>query len=513
MKYAKNHRAKNHRRWLAVLAIIAAVGLGGTIWQSVIGQDSTPGSDPNGVAKAESLSRAFRAAAKKVIPTVVKVTSTTKPRVIDEERGDMSRENPFKGTPFEDFFNDDGSLGRRFRYRVPPREGLGSGVIIDRKGVILTNNHVVAGADKVTVELADGREFEATEIKTDELTDLAVLRIDVKEPLPAARLGDSGSLEIGDWVLAVGNPFDMDHTVSAGIISGKGRSLRSGKRAGKRAEFLQTDAAINPGNSGGPLVNLNGEVVGINTAIASNTGGYQGIGFAIPANLAKWVSSQLIEGGSVQRAYLGIGIDDTNDKLGQRLGVGRLKGVLVRALYHNSPAAAAGFQLGDVVVAFAGNPVGNARELQETVERSPIGSRQKVDIVRDGKRTTLKVVVKPLPDGLGLGSAPSRVRGGPDSSGFISRELGLEVDELTADAARELGSRGSSGVLITGVAPRGTAYRAGLQQGMLIVEVEQKLVKSVAEFEAALKGRSLSDGVLLKIRTRDGIQYVLLQRS
>jgi serine protease Do len=505
MKCGRIHRG----RWLVVLAIVGTIALGSAIWQGVVGQDASPASDPNGLAKAEGLSRAFRAAAKRVIPTVVKVISTTESRVIDDQRGDTLGENPFKGTPFEDFFDDNNFPDRRFRYRVPSHQGLGSGVIIDPKGVILTNNHVVAGADKVIVELADGRKFEAVEIKTDELTDLAVLRIDVKAPLPAAVLGDSKNLEIGDWVLAIGNPFDMDHTVSAGIISGKGRSLR----AGKRAEFLQTDAAINPGNSGGPLVNLNGEVVGINTAIASNTGGYQGIGFAIPINLAKWVSSQLIESGSVRRAYLGVRIDETGGRLGQRLGVSRLDGVLVAAVYRDSPAAAARFKVGDVVFAFAGQPVHNARELQEIVERSPIGSRQKVDIIRNGKRTTLSVVVKSLPDDLAAGMAPPRLRGGGDGSGFVSRELGLEVDELTEEAAKQFGLEGASGVLVSGVAPRGMAYQAGIRRGMLILEVEKKPVKSVAEFEAALKGRSLSEGVLLKLRTEDGVQYVLLQRS
>ena len=499
----------HHGRWLVVLMILGTVALGSALWRGVVGQDASPVGDPNGLAKAEGLSRAFRAAAKQVIPTVVKVTSTTESRVIERERGDTLRENPFKGTPFEEFFDDHDLHDRGFRYQVPPRQGLGSGVIIDPKGIVLTNNHVVAGADKVMVELADGREFEAVEIKTDELTDLAVVKIDVKTPLPAAALGDSKNLEIGDWVLAIGNPFDMDHTVSAGIISGKGRSLR----VGKRTEFLQTDAAINPGNSGGPLVNLNGEVVGINTAIASNTGVYQGIGFAIPVNLAKWVSNQLVKSGSVRRAYLGVHITDADGELGQRLGVSRLDGVLVAAVYRDSPAAAAGFKVGDVILAFAGQPVHSARELQEIVERSPIGSRQKADIIRNGKRTTLHVVVKSLPDDLVAGMAPPRLRGGDGRSGFVSRKLGLQVDEVTEEAAKQFGLEEASGVLISRVDPRGMAYGAGLRRGMLILEVEKKPVKSVADFEAALKDLALSKGVLLKLRTEDGVQYVLLQRS
>ncbi len=498
-------------RWMIILALVAAVGLGGAVWQGVVGQDSTSMDEPNGLAKAESLSRAFRAAAKRVIPTVVKITSTTNPRTIGP--GDTPAENPFKGTPFEGYFDDGDLPDFRFFGQLPKRRGLGSGVIIDPKGIILTNNHVVAGADKVLVELADGREFEATEIKTDELTDLAVLRIDVKERLPAATLGDSKSLEIGDWVLAIGNPFGMDHTVSAGIISGKGRSLGSSLRAGKRAEFLQTDAAINPGNSGGPLVNLRGEVIGINTAIASNTGGYQGIGFAVPSDRAKWVASQLINNGSVRRAYMGVRIAKTNSPLGRRLGVARVQGVLVASVYEESPAASAGLRVGDVVVAFAGQPARNPGELQAIVERSPLASRQKVDVVRDGKRITLQVVLKSLPDDLGVASIPARIRGGGDSSAFVSRELGLEVSELTEEQTRQFGLQGASGVMITDVAPRGIAFMSGIRRGMLIVEVERKPIKSVAQFEAALKGRSLGDGLLLKIRSRDGVQYVLLQSS
>jgi serine protease Do len=511
MNCAEIHR----RRWLAVVAVIAAVGLASAVWHTVVGQNSTAPSEPGGLAKAESLSRAFRAAAKRVIPTVVKITSTTKPRTVEEDRGDSLRENPFKGTPFEDFFDGEPFPGFRFRYRTPPRRGLGSGVIIDRRGTILTNNHVVEGADEVVVELADGRQFQvkSQDIKTDEQTDLAVLRIDAKEPLPAATLGNSDSLEIGDWVLAVGNPFELEHTVSAGIISGKGRALRTGAPAGRRAEYLQTDAAINPGNSGGPLVNLNGEVVGINTAIASNTGGYQGIGFAIPINSAKWVADQLIKSGSVRRAYLGVAIQETNSVLGRKLGVDHLKGVLVAGLYRDTPAAEAGLQVGDVIQTFAGRPVSNPRELQETVERSPVGSKQTVEIIRDGKPRTLQVAVKALPDDFGAASAPSRGDRGGDSSGFVSQELGLQVAALTEDAARQLGLQKSSGVLITAVAPQGIGYLAGLRRGMAILEVERKPVKSVAEFEAALKGRSLSDGVLLTLRTKEGIQYVLLRGS
>ncbi len=276
--------------------------------------------------------------------------------------------NPFKGTPFEDFFNNNPDLGAESPHRMPRREGTGSGVIVDKSGIVLTNNHVVDGADEVMVKLADGREFKAEDIKTDPQTDLAVLRIKGAGTLPAASLGNSDDLEIGDWVIAIGNPFGLDHTVSAGIISGKGRELAS-----TRAKFLQTDAAINPGNSGGPLVDLNGEVIGINTAIASNSGSFAGIGFAIPSNTVGWVMNQLIKRGSVERAYLGVAIGEVSGDLAEKLGGHKGEGVLVSEVFPESPAAVAGVHEGDIIVKFGDQKIHGPGELQELVERVPMG--------------------------------------------------------------------------------------------------------------------------------------------
>jgi serine protease Do len=462
------------------------------------------------VEKARGLSRAFRAAAKKVIPTVVKVKTVTKARAVQELKGRAPADNPFRGTPFEDFFDDGNMPGFHFNGRIPQRQGLGSGVIIDAAGVILTNNHVVEGADEVLVELSDGRQFKASDIKTDEQSDLAVLRIKAAEPLPAAALGDSDTMEIGDWVLAVGNPFELELTVSAGIISSKGRTLA----AGKRANFLQTDAAINPGNSGGPLVNLDGEVIGINTAIATNSGSYQGVGFAIPINLAKWVTQQLIKTGSVQRAYLGVGIGEINSTLAQKLGVEPHKGVLVSEVFPNSPAAAAGLREGDIIRTFAGQAVSTARGLQEVVERAPLGSKQQMAIIRDGKPTTLDVVVKALPGDFGVaGKSPKSGKPAGDPGAFEAEDLGLNVSELTDNLAQRLGFKGFSGVLISGVTPNGIAAEAGLREGMLILRVGKKPVASVAEFKAAIKGESLKEGVMLLVRTQEGNRFVVLQQS
>ena len=322
MTIARSHSAK---RWL-VCGVLMAV---------VVGVATPALAEEDPVQHAKALSRAFRQAAEMAAPTVVKSKTSTRVAA----RPTTGRDNPFRGTPFEDFFNDR-DMERLFPpgQRVP-RDGVGSGVIVDPAGIILTNNHVVEGADDISVELSDGRTFKAQDVKTDPSTDLAVLRLTGVDSLPAAKLGDSDDLEIGDWVIAIGNPFELELTVSAGIISGKGRVLG----AIDRAMFLQTDAAINPGNSGGPLVNLDGEVIGINTAIASNSGGYQGVGFAIPINLAKWVTTQLIEKGSVQRAYLGVVIGEVNAALAEQFNVPRNGGVLVSEVLPKTPAADAGF--------------------------------------------------------------------------------------------------------------------------------------------------------------------------
>lgn len=502
------------RAW-AVVALATAMALGGAVWQHhSFAEDPAPAPSV-ALEHADQLSLAFRKAAESAIPTVVTIETRSKPRMSPGKGRQFEGENPFKGTPFEDFFNDKefqfhfgpGQGGRSFQ--MPGREGMGSGVIIDKSGIVLTNNHVVSGADEVTVVLSDGRKFTASDIKTDPETDLAVLRIKAGDSLPAAKLGDSDKLQIGDWVIAVGNPFGLNSTVSAGIISGKGRELESNRRA----SFIQTDAAINPGNSGGPLLNLRGEIVGINTAIASNSGGYQGIGFAIPSNQAKWVTSQLIESGVVKRAYLGVAIREVNGELAEQLGVHGRDGVLVQEVTPDSPAAKAGFEPGDVITHYAGKAVHSPRDLQHLVERTPIDGKETVKVLRDGKPVELSVVVKPLPTegARQLGSSEPERRGG-NHSGFKSDELGVEVSELTKDNAEQLGFKDYQGVVITEVAPDGAAARAGLSEGMLIMKVGTHAVKSLDDFKAAVKDVSLDKGVLLLVRTDSGNRFLVLKR-
>jgi serine protease Do len=491
-------------RWFIGCIFIAAFAAANTwVCQSARAQED------EGAAKGKGLSRAFRTAAHKVIPTVVKIKNISKGKRVEGISDSKNGENPFRGTPFEDFFDGDNLPGFRFRGFIPPRMGVGSGVIIDSKGIILTNNHVVEGADEVLVELVDGRQLKATDIKSDDQSDLAVMRVKSNSPLPTAAFGDSDTMDIGDWVIAVGCPFELDSTVSAGIISGKGRALSSDSRA----SFLQTDAAINPGNSGGPLVNLDGEVIGINTAIESSTGAYEGIGFAIPSNLVKWVAPQLVKNGAVERSYLGVKIGEINGEVADHLGVAPNSGVIISEVLAKSPAAAAGLQEGDIVLSFAEKKIANPQQLQELVERSAKGSNHQVNILRNGKTMKLQAEVQALPDKLAAETLPSLGRDknyerGPN---FISEELGLELRDLTPEIAQKLGLDANSGVVITAVRPEGIAAPSGIRAGMIILLVEQKRVHSVAEFKAAMKNESLEKGILLLVRTQSGNRFLVLK--
>ena len=344
-----------------ILALLAAT----TLTRGVGAQD-------NAVDHAKTLSNAFRYAAKAATPAVVTIRAQ-----ITLQRSALGREY---------FIGPDGT--------IYADSSIGSGIVIESSGVILTNSHVIEGADKIIVELADGREFLATDIRRDPDSDVAMLRLkNAPKDLPVAKLGNSDLLETGDWVIAIGSPFELEATVSAGIISGKGRDINKIRRG----KLLQTDAAINPGNSGGPLVNLDGEVVGINTAIASNSGGYQGIGFAIPINHARWVLSQLHEHGEVRRSYLGVGIRTLTRQQAVDMGIPAVAGVFVTRVEPNAAAANAGLRVRDVIVEFAGTPVRDSGDLQNVVERKALGSRHQIKIFRDGTPRSLDVVFDRMP--------------------------------------------------------------------------------------------------------------------
>jgi serine protease Do len=472
-------------------------------------------------AYAKELSAVFHGAAEKVLPSVVMITN--RPAVVERssEKGnkgmspdDNSREFSFgfKGSPFGELFNN--PQFRQFFKELPdempdmPRHGImgaGSGVIVDPSGVILTNNHVVEGGGKIMVRLQDGREFKAVDIKTDPTTDLAVLHIEGAGTLRAVKLGNSDSTQVGDWVLALGQPFGLEGTVTAGIISAKGRGLG----ISNREDFIQTDAAINPGNSGGPLVNLDGEVIGINTAISTNTGTYQGVGFAIPIDLAKWVGRQLVESGAVHRAYLGVVIQPVTQSLADQFHVKVHEGVVVTEVRPDTPAAKAGLKSGDIVLKFAGKMVSGPRELQSLVEQAKIGNTEPLLILRDGKQMALNVTSAELPSENSIAGSPALGTKKGETTRFD--KLGIQAETLTAKIAEQLGVSADHGVVITDVRSGSPADLAGLSTGMIITEANRQPVKSVEDFSNALGQKPLEKGVLLLLRTAEGSRYVAIQ--
>jgi serine protease Do len=471
---------------------------------------------------AKAMSRAFHSAAEQVLPAVVTITSKPSMAKVNamkpSEDGDEGmQEIPFgfNGSPFGDMLKDPNmrKFFKEFHGGVPNMPhgvaSSGSGVIVDSSGVILTNNHVVAGGGDITVRLGDGREFKAAEIKTDPKTDVAIVRIHAGGSLPVARLGRSSEVEVGDWVLALGQPFGLEGTVTAGIVSAKGRGIGILGEGG-REDFLQTDAAINPGNSGGPLVDLDGNVIGINTAISTNSGGYQGVGFAIPIDDAKWVGGQLEQNGVVHRAYLGVMIQPVNQEVADQFKTKVHSGVIVREVRDNTPAAKAGVQPGDVILKFAGHTVNTPLELQSLVEKSTIGSSQPLELLRDGKELTVQVASKELPSDEAVASAKSTEHSEGGAHATFDK-LGIHAETLTGSLAEQLGVKADSGVAVTEVRAGSPAAAAGLDKGMVITQVGRKPVKSLADFRKALDAGSLSDGILLTVRTEEGSRLVIIR--
>ena len=450
---------------------------------------------------AKSLSGAFRGASEKVMPAVVTIQSFSTKSPSMGHQGQIPEE--LKDNPMFKQFFDNIPDNQSENPGGQQQTGMGSGVIIDASGIILTNNHVVKDASKLLIKLHDGREFEAIDWKTDPKTDIAVVRINASASLPAATIGNSDQLDVGDWVIAVGAPFGLDETVTAGIISAKSRGI--GITA--REEFLQTDAAINPGNSGGPLVNLDGEVVGINTAISSTSGGYQGIGFAVPVNLARWVGDELMAHGTVQRAFLGVGIQSIDSTLSKQLGLDTVRGAVVTDVRTGSPAAKAGLQSGDVVLEFDGTSITKPGDLQGRVERASLNDVHKVVVMRDGKTITIDVRVETMP--VTVSAVEPMTTDAPRASEFNS--LGLQLSDLTPDVAKQLGMSEGTGVVITGVKSGSPAIHAGLEDGMVIQKVGQTIVKSVADFTEAMQHVKPADGMLMLVQAGEASRFVVVK--
>ncbi len=488
------------RTKLKLIGATAVAFTGGVLLAS--GLDLTPGGHAAVLQQVPSrqevkpvadLSEAFISIAESVTPAVVSIDTERRGRGDGGEGG--------QGVPEE--------LRRMFpQFRIPdanaPQEAKGSGFIISADGYIVTNNHVVEGADKIDVVLQDNRHLHATVVGRDPLTDIAVIRVQASG-LPTVRLGSSDNSRIGEWVLAIGNPLNLGTTVTSGIISAKGRPLpilreSSGSRWAIE-DFIQTDAPINPGNSGGPLVNLRGEVVGVNSAIASPTGYYSGYGFAVPIDLARRISDDLIRYHAVRRPALGVSITEVTPEDAEVYKLERIQGVVAQDFPAGSAARRAGLQQGDVIVAVDGKPILRVGQFQRVIASYHPGDRVKLDVIRYGARRQFEVALTPAATDEAAQRTAEAPRAAPEPDGGTSK-LGVAVGPLTPDIARQLGYNAAGGIVVTGVQPYGPAARNGLQEGMRIVAVDGAPLNDVAAFRAAMAGKRPGDVVSLQVQTR-----------
>ena len=441
------------------------------------------------IAVAESLSRVFRHVGEMLEPTVAHVETT---REVTMQPFAQMPGNPFGDDLMKRFFGQD--IPRKFS-----EHGLGSGLVVDPDGYILTNNHVVSGAGKITVKLfvAGPAEYDAKLIGADPDTDLALIKIEATG-LQAATFGDSSKMEVGDWVIAVGNPFGLDHTVTTGTVSAMGRRIG----LATYENLIQTDAAINPGNSGGPLANIHGEVIGITNAITSPSGAFAGIGMAIPSNTAKKVLAALRTKGKVTRGFLGVQIQQLTPELAQSLGAAGMTGVLIAQVTPDSPAGKAGLKNGDIITRVAGHAVKAREEVLEAVAAMTPGDKVSIEIVRDGKAQTVEVV---------LGERTAVALGGEGEEPTPAAAfLGITVQDLTPEIAAQLGYKMNQGVLVAGVAAGSAAERAGIKPGILIEEIARKEVHNVAEYNAAVEAARSLPMVPLRIRNGKAAAYLVL---
>jgi len=495
------------KRWsLLFVPLLVGIGAGGYfVGNASHGQVSPP--VPLPIPKEVT---SYREIVKRVLPAVVSIESKAKPVAVKnsakKQRPDFN--DPRIPEEFRRYFED---FGRLPDMDELPQHGFGSGFFIDPSGVILTNNHVIEGADSVIVMLQDGRKFTSKSIHGDKRTDLAVVTLDAKgTSFPYLELGDSAAAEIGDRVLAVGAPFGLTGSVTSGIVSAKGRT---GLNMNFYEDFIQTDAAINPGNSGGPLVTLDGKVIGINSAIKSRSGGFQGVGLAVASNLAKNVAQSLRTDGVVHRGYLGVAIRNLEPEVAARLGVPKDTGIAVGEVYENTPASKGGLQAGDIITSIAGKKVKDGKTLQETVMYLPLNKATEVDVLRDGKAQTLHVTIEEQPKEFGYTNARTPVRTPTEADTVPLDKLGLEIAELTPDQADTLGFRsGTKGVVITRVQQGSLASAAGLRRGLLITKVDNQRVTNSAGARQRLENPDLKRGVLLQVQSaQGGINFVLLK--
>jgi serine protease Do len=476
---------RNIKRWLMTAGIVLGVGVAGTL---------TFGSFP--IAGHNPLTESVAVAAEAVMVPVnfTQLAEQAKSGVVNIRtvktvngggpvfRHFFGRDPRLREDPFRDFFGF--GPQREFKQR-----SLGSGFLIDKGGYIVTNNHVVEDADQIKVRLYDETEFDATVIGRDPKTDIALIKIDAADTeLQPLKLGNSDDLPVGSWVVAIGSPFGLEQTVTAGIVSAKGRIIGSGPYD----DFIQTDASINPGNSGGPLLNLKGEVVGINTAIVASG---QGIGFAIPVNMADGIIAQLRDTGEVSRGWLGVGIQNLTPELAEYYGIEAKEGVLVTQIYEGDPADQAGIKEGDIIIAVDGKPIASSRELSRTVAEAGVGSKMNINLLRDGREKQVRVKLAKRPD-----TEPTMARGESRSDDF-----GLRVREIDPEIAGRLGlDENAKGVVVTDVDPDSKAGQADIRQGDVIIEINRQPVESIDDYNSQLGKIEKGDTVQMLLRRGGG---------
>jgi serine protease Do len=445
----------------------------------------------------ERESKARAEIAKEASPSVVNITVEQKATPEQTSAQDMP-------SPFNDEF-----MRRFFQGQMPvPQEngvthGLGSGIIVDAKGYVLTNNHVVENADKITVKLSDGRVFPAKRVGTDPATDVAVLKIEGTR-LPVAKLGNSDDIDVGESVLAIGNPFGLDRTITSGIISAKGRSQVG---IADYENFIQTDASINPGNSGGPLLNLKGEVIGVNTAIIGKAGGNVGIGFAIPINQARTVMNSLVANGKVVRGFLGVEIQELTPELASAMNLTPGQGVLVAKVSGDSPASRADVKQGDVIVSFNNQPMKSVNTLRYAVAGVKPGDSVPTEVLRNGKQVALTVKIQEQPKQM-VADNDQGTDNGTDSKDPANHVLGMTLKTLDSDLAARLGDKDARGVLITSVDADGAAARAGLQEGVVVLDVDHHPVHTVQDMKDQVSQAKNKKFILLLVRSSNADRYV-----
>ncbi len=503
---------KLNRAWLVPFTLVAVGIVIGIVVASdmgwlptgTAGPELTPDPIVRPVATAPQLPMAggsgknFVEIAKSVKPAVVNIAATR-----NGKSGEGPQSSPLDDPFFRKFFGEE-FFKRDAPQREPKERGQGSGVIVEANGLIITNNHVVNKADEIRVFLSDKREFKGKLIGTDAKTDIAVVKIEATG-LPTIPWADSAQLEVGEFVLAVGSPFGLTQTVTMGIVSAVGRASMG---IAEYEDFIQTDAAINPGNSGGALVNVRGELVGINTAIFSQSGGNMGIGFAVPSNLSRAIMDQLVRTGKVVRGWLGVAIQDLTPELATQFGITDTKGVLVSDVMDDSPAKRAGFERADVIVEYDGKPMDSPTHLRNAVAQTPIGKKVSVKLIREKKPKTLEVSIAEQPKSLGQPSAEeSRESAVP--TGVLSD---LDVRELNEELTTRYGLKATErGVVVVRVKSGSTAEEMGVREGDIILEVNRKAVSSLKSYERAASGLAKDHAVLLLIKRKGQTIYLTLR--